>query len=899
MIGSKLGPYEISAKLGEGGMGEVFRATDRKLGRDVAIKVLPAHLAADAEALARFEREAQAVAALSHPNILAIFDFGRDGETVYAAMELLEGETLRERLASGALPSRKALEIAAQVARGLAAAHERGIVHRDLKPDNLFLTGDGQVKILDFGLARQVEQPGSKSQLLAAPTQGPGTSPGAVLGTVGYMSPEQVRGETADHRSDIFSLGVVLHEMLTGKRAFARDSAAETMTAILREEPAEIETLAEKLPPSLVRLLQHCLEKRPAERFQSARDLAFDLQSLASGASASERSGRAVAEVGRRVSRPWVTSSLLLLAGAALGALGLFLSGRGASPSPAATSLRPSFRQLTKLPGGEGAPTVAPDGESFVYVKRDGTDLDLFVQRIDGSKAIALTSDCEKDDYDPAFSPDGRTIAFRSECGAGIFVMGATGESRRRVADFGYDPDWSPDGRELALVTERLEGPTSRNSTSGLWAVSIDSGERRRVSEHDAMGPTWSPDGRRIVFWGLKRRDVSARPVERASGRLRVVRGSRDGDRRRSRPSTGRRSTRATGAGSTSIRRAAARSTSGACAVDAASGETRGEPEPVTAADELGRIVRALDGRPAAGLRRRQPRNRDRARAVRPARLTLAAAPAVALSGSFVVREQKLSPDGQWLVFTNEDLPQQLHLVRPDGSGYRQLTEGDRNRQGDFSPDGSWIAFQTSRGDSSLAVIRVDGGGWQALPIGPGHSNPRWSPDGSMLTTFNNNRNGGVVDVRAGFAAAKLRDLPFISEGVLFWPVAWSPDGALLAGRSVREGQTGNIFVHELATGEYRELGAQASVAEDFTMSFVDRRRIVYVENSALWVRDVDLGQPRKFYSAPAGRGIDNLTSSRDGRWLTWIERADESDIWLATLEEAGGPKGASVGAKP
>ncbi len=372
VIGAKLGSYEVTAKLGEGGMGEVYRARDARLDREVAIKVLPPSLAADAEALARFEREAKAVAALSHPNILAIFDFGKHGDTAYAAMELLDGETLRTRLAAGALPPRKALEIAAQVAQGLAAAHERGIVHRDLKPENLFLTRDGQVKILDFGLARQAEPGGSKSQLFAAPTQAGsalGTAPGTVLGTVGYMSPEQVRGEPADHRSDLFSLGVVLYEMLTGKRAFARESSVETMAAILRDEPPELEALSERHSPALTRLLQHCLEKRPEERFQSARDLAFDLRSLASGGSAVERSGAAGAAVSQKAKPRAMPAWALMLALLAVGALTGWLASRALS-RPAASPpsvLRPSFRQLTKVPGGEGNPTIAPDGESFVY----------------------------------------------------------------------------------------------------------------------------------------------------------------------------------------------------------------------------------------------------------------------------------------------------------------------------------------------------------------------------------------------------------------------------------------------------------------------------------------------------------------------------------------------------
>ena len=288
--GTKLGPYEILSPLGAGGMGEVYRARDAKLGRDVAVKVLPERLAADADSLSRFEREARAVAALSHPNILSIFDFGRDEGLAFAVMELLDGETLRERLSAGALPTRKALEYAAQIARGLAAAHEKGIVHRDLKPENIFITGDGRVKILDFGLAKvaALESDQTKSPTVAAATE-----PGTVMGTAGYMSPEQVRGKPADQRSDIFSFGSILFEMLTGERAFRGDSAAETMAAIAQKDPPEVSGVEAALAPGLDRIVRHCLEKSPSERFQSARDLAFDLESAAGRSSASAgRPGR-------------------------------------------------------------------------------------------------------------------------------------------------------------------------------------------------------------------------------------------------------------------------------------------------------------------------------------------------------------------------------------------------------------------------------------------------------------------------------------------------------------------------------------------------------------------------------------------------------------------------------
>src|SRR2546426_2827737 len=282
--GFKLGPYEILAPLGAGGMGEVYRARDTRLDRDVAIKVLPEHPAKDPQALARFEREAKAVAALSHPNILALYDVGDHQGVSYAVTELLEGETLPARLAQSAIPWRKAVEIGTAVAEGLAAAHSKGIIHRDIKPENIFLTSDGRVKVLDFGLAR-VTRPGvavNAAGLDDAETQVANTTPGIVVGTMGYMSPEQLRGEAVDGRSDIFSLGCVLYEMVAGQKAFARKTAAESISAILNEDPAELAGGGKQVPPDFDRIIAHCLEKKPEDRFQSARDLAFALRTISS-----------------------------------------------------------------------------------------------------------------------------------------------------------------------------------------------------------------------------------------------------------------------------------------------------------------------------------------------------------------------------------------------------------------------------------------------------------------------------------------------------------------------------------------------------------------------------------------------------------------------------------------
>ena len=282
--GTKLGPYEILAPLGAGGMGEVYRARDTRLGRDVALKILPESFARDSDRLRRFEQEARAVAALNHPNILALFDIGQHNGSPFLVSELLEGESLRAGLDRGALPQRKTIEYGVQIAHGLAAAHEKGIVHRDLKPENVFITKDGRIKILDFGLAKLAQKAGADPDEVTLTSSN--TAAGVVMGTASYMAPEQVRGEAADPRTDIFAFGAVLYEMLSGARAFRRDTPAETMTAVLKDDPPELSDPVRPVSSALERIVRRCLEKNPEQRFQSARDLSFALSAL-SGTDAS------------------------------------------------------------------------------------------------------------------------------------------------------------------------------------------------------------------------------------------------------------------------------------------------------------------------------------------------------------------------------------------------------------------------------------------------------------------------------------------------------------------------------------------------------------------------------------------------------------------------------------
>src|SRR3989441_4012714 len=415
---TRLGPYEILAPLGAGGMGEVYRARDTRLGRDVAVKVLPSSFSDDEQRLHRFEQEACAAGALNHPNILAIHDVGKHDGSPYVVSELLEGETLRERMAGAALAQRKAIDYSLQVARGLAAAHEKGIVHRDLKPENIFVTKDGRVKILDFGLAKLTEPAVGQSKT-DIPTRRIDTDPGMVMGTVGYMSPEQVRGRAVNHRADIFSFGAILYEMLTGKRAFHGESAAETMSAILREDPPDLSESNKNLAPALERVVRHCLEKNPEERFHSASDLAFAIEAL-SGSTPTSTQNAAMSALGRRWMKrreliAWIAAAIFFLALLAVLPIVITHLRRAPVEAPAATTrffiYPPEKASFDSFGLNAGPVTVSPDGRrlAFVATTAEGKRL-LWIRSLDALVAQALAG--TEDASHPFWSPDSRSLGF-------------------------------------------------------------------------------------------------------------------------------------------------------------------------------------------------------------------------------------------------------------------------------------------------------------------------------------------------------------------------------------------------------------------------------------------------------------------------------------------------------
>jgi eukaryotic-like serine/threonine-protein kinase len=480
--GLKLGPYEIIAPLGAGGMGEVYSAKDPRLGRQVAIKILPSAYAADSLGLQRFEQEARAAAQLNHPNIVAIHDIGTSEGAPYVVMELLEGETLRQRIAEGPLPVRKVIDYAIQIALGLAAAHDHGIVHRDLKPENIFITSDGRVKILDFGLARVIPGKGIEEPGLTISQR---TDPGTVLGTMGYMSPEQVRGKPADQRSDIFSLGVILHEALTGKRAFHGDSSAEVMSAILREEPSDLSALGHAIAPALDRILRHCLEKKREQRFQSAHDLAFDLQVLSTDSG--QRALSAVPDQKRR----WLIATALAVAGVVASLLIGYFAGKSMN-----TPVSPKFHQLTFRRGTLGEARFTPDGQTVIYSAAwEGKPAALFTTRTDSVFSRTFGMD----------DADVLSISRSGEMAVSLGRISVTGwqttgmlartplagGAPREMLDGVQDADWNPDGD--ALVITRLTGNNCR--------LEYPPGHLLYETSGWVSHPRISPDGKSIAFF--------------------------------------------------------------------------------------------------------------------------------------------------------------------------------------------------------------------------------------------------------------------------------------------------------------------------------------------------------------------------------------------------------------
>ena len=497
--GTKLGRYEIRSHLGAGGMGEVYRARDTQLGRDVAIKVLPSTFSVDQDRLRRFEQEASAASALNHPNILVVHDIAAHDGTPYVVSELLEGETLRKRIGGTPLAQRRAIDYALQIANGLAAAHEKGIVHRDLKPDNIFIINDGRVKILDFGLAKLTQLDANQSQT-EIPTRRVDTDPGVVMGTVGYMSPEQLKGRQVDQRSDIFSFGAILYEMISGRRAFHGESAAETMSAILKEDPPELSDTNKSISPALERLVNHCLEKKPEARFHSACDLAFALEALSGSAAVSGQTTAMAAQfTPSRFSKflPWIVAGVFALVSIVM--LPFVISSLRRAPARLnvirSAILPPENANFT----ARNSFAVSPDGLRFAFVARGpGGQTMLWVRSLDSLTAQPLTgTDGVVAQSPPFWSPDSRFIGFVA--GGKVKKIDASGGPPQTLCDAlnARGGTWNRDG--VIVFAPDVSGPLHRVSATGGASTAVTRlDESRRQITH--RFPYFLPDGHHFLY---------------------------------------------------------------------------------------------------------------------------------------------------------------------------------------------------------------------------------------------------------------------------------------------------------------------------------------------------------------------------------------------------------------
>ena len=872
-VGTRIGAYEITGLLGSGGMGDVYRAHDAKLQRDVALKVLSAQLASTAEARARFEREALSVARLSHPNIVSIYEFGDHHGLAYVVSELIEGETVRARLDQGPLPQRRAIAYALQIARGIAAAHARGIVHRDLKPENVMITRDDHVKILDFGLAKPMEPAPSDETRVAATL----TSAGMVLGTFAYMAPEQVRGLAVDHRTDIFAFGAMLYEMLSGERAFTAETAADTMTAILTKEPAELDIARLAISPGIDRIVRRCLEKAADLRFQSANDLAFALDTLSTSSTASSPPVAAVPSAPRDTTRiAWLPWSLALVSLAAAVAIWFYKPATREPELP-----WQHFRRLTEAAGVETSPTLSPDGSIVAYAMYVNGSWDIYAQRVGGRNPTPIVNDPTRNEGAPAYSPDGSLIAFHeSDDDGGIFVAGATGESVRRLTDIGFDPAWSPDGKKIAFSTEEVRDPSSRQTTSTMYITDVGGGAPKKVVEGDAIQPSWSPSGDRIVYWSNTggQRDIF---TVAASGGARV-------------PVTEDAALDWAPVWSPDGRFVYFSSDRGGAmnlwriAVDQASGRVGGVPLPVTTG------VQARASEPRFSRDGNRLAFRSRIASVNPVAIPFdpvtgrAGVPVILDRSNNVRIPSDASPDGtQIAYFSIGELQEDIFIGTADGKEIRHVTDDlPRDRGPVFTHDGQALVFYSNRdGSWGIWTVRPDGSNLRKLGSIPGGgAYPVASPNDDRVVFSGTFTTGGVFSVTlAGGREPAL--LPGTKSGTgYFFATSWSKDGARLCGPLVSaSGRAYAIGVYDLQSH------VTTTIANDeaFGVRWLpDGRRVVYFKPGQrpelVIVDSVTRQRSIVPVQLPGPPTNDVFSISRDGRTIYYGAAHEEADIWIA-----------------
>ena len=894
--GQSLAHYRIVRKIGAGGMGEVWAAEDTRLKRTVAIKLLPERTAGDERLRKRFEREAQAVAALNHPNIVTIHSVEEADGQIYLTLELIEGEPLTRRM-KAALPLSEIFALAIPLADAVAAAHGQGILHRDLKPDNVMVTGGGTVKVLDFGLARFREPVGPLEEGVAR-DEGL-TQERKVVGTAAYMSPEQAEGQALGPESDVFSLGVILYQMATGTRPFAGSTAISTISAILKTEPEPVTRRNRAMPRQLGRIVRRCLAKDPARRYSSARELRNELEFLRDEMAGVEgdpelAAAAAAARTGRGALLAAVAGMAILAVAAAVGWL---------RPAPAGTVSAPGalVAQQTFYAGMETDPSLSPDGQFLVYaaVSPRG-DSDIYLQRLNGRTRINLTEGSDAIDGEPAFSPDGAHIAFRSSRdGGGLYVMGATGETVRRLTDFGFDPAWSPDGAQIVFATDPVATPLARRQLSALHVVDVESGRTRKIYDGDAVQPAWSPGGERIAFWtahvgqgSAGQRDIA---TVRADGSD-LVKATDDEavDWRPAWAPDGRHLYFASNrGGSMNLWR---------IAINQSTGRTAGPAQPVTMPSVWSAPFAIAASAGSIAYVARDERAALRGVPFEPGAAVPAGEAATLTRGGLLFFNMDLSPAGDRIVFTSTGGQEDIYLVGTDGSGLRKVTDDPYKDRGVAWVDDERLVFYSGRsGSYEIWTMRTDGSDPRQLTETTDASlwMPRFSPDRSRLMGHNaagtyifnlppgaGGDAGRAADGEAGNDRLGLVDAHPITavdglDDAVFQGFRWSPDGTLILGHAVAPART-TAAVYDERNGSARNY--LPPVGGDVVTGgwLPDGRRFLAAAGGTNWVVDAVSGEWRRL-EIPADTVAAELTA--DGRMLYYVETTTEADIWVARVE--------------
>jgi len=893
--GTRLGVYEVTAQIGAGGMGEVYRARDSKLNRDVAIKVLPELFAAVPDRLSRFEREAQTLASLNHPNIAAIYGIvelpPEGGSHVNAlVMELVEGEDLSAHIARGPMPLADALPIARQIADALEAAHDQGIVHRDLKPANIKVRTDGTVKVLDFGLAKAMDPGGGSAVNVAnSPTLTKATHLGVILGTAAYMAPEQARGKAVDKRADIWAFGVVVYEMLTGRRAFDGDEMSDVLAAVLRQD-IDWTALPAGTPIRLRRLLERCLDRDSRTRLRDIGEARVEIAKVESGTpdrGSGVVSTPAVLPARRRGSRSMVLiAGVLVLAAVAAAS---WWSGRRTAASEPAWS---QYAQLTDASGVETGPSLSPDGGSFVYASNAKGSWDIYVQRVGGRNPVLVAGDPARDELWPAFSPDGKQLAFSQGGGTGgIFIVGATGESVRRVTEFGSNPAWSPDGQRLVFCSEEVKSAYNTFTLSTLWTVDVNGGAPAvlETRAQSVLQPAWSPSGGRIAFWvnHQGQRDLATIPA--AGGQHVLITDDAAVDWAPVWSPDGRFLYFASDrGGSMGIWR---------IAVDEASGRATGVPEPIAAGVDVAMDLPHLSADGNALVFRSQIQS------VNPA--AIAFDPVTERAGAVTLLQRRtgmlmpidVSPDGRWLALNNIfERQQDIFVMRPDGTGLSRLSDDlARDWSPRFTPDSSSLVFFSNRsGSYELWSIRLDGSNRTQLTDVPDGTVAygMFAPDGRRVFVALMNR-----DVLLGSApwpvtrkTATLVKAQKVDESELM-PSVWSRDGRWLAGPllpSSGSGMPAGLALYDITAGTVRRLNADAAGSDMAWMP--DYKRVVYFTRTGkLVIQNIESLARHEIavtLPLPPDDIMWSIAGSPDGRTIYYGAQQTEANIWK--LERPG-----------